>query len=536
MFKMEHGGIWETMGGSCAVIVVLDGCNVKAFKKADTPVLDEVMTEGAWTFKCKSVVPTATYTAHCSIVTGRTPGEHGVVGNFYYDAEEGRVIDFDVDDVNLYVEASTIFEEVACGGCVGEPITKGAKLVVSKGEVQARDVWRQDEYATAKVLEMIEAHQPEVIAVNFPGVDVVGEKFGPLSSEEIRLLEKDDRLIGRIREVLEESYEDYLIVVTADHGMTEVRENIRVYEVLADFNPVVCASHRFAHIYLDGEVEEARKALREDGRFNLIVSREEADKISLLNKRSGDLMVAAQPGYELSEQRLRGSHGGVSREEMYVPLIISKPEYGDVVKGETSIMDVSRIVRRYLLERKCLMVARDLLGRTDPAHGWDHMKRVLTCSTRLALKYDADVEAVRLASILHDAGRGKDEARHAEIGVSVARSLLEGRIPEERLEKVIKAILSHHTDHPERLTSLEEKILWDADKVDALGLLGLARCLKEAGWKGETIQDAIGHLERDTENFARTMHFKETKRLAKVKVKWSIRFIKRLRRELEFKG
>lgn len=528
---MEAGWLLGGESDCCAVVVVLDGCSVRALKRAHTPVIDEVARLGAATFKCRSVAPTATYTGHASIVTGVAPGRHGIVGNFYYDRGQGRVVWFDVDDVNVHLEAPTVFEFVGAGGCVGEPVTRGARFKVSKEEVQARDVWEQDSYAVSKAVSMVEDERPVLLVVNLPGVDGVGERYGASSREAARILEEDDKLVGRLREALSECYEDYLLVVTADHGMVDVRENVNLEEVLDGLNPVVCASHRFAHVYLE-DVEEAERRLREDGRLSLILPRGEAERLSLQNPRVGDLMVAAKPGYELSKQKLRGSHGGLTRDEMLVPLVVSKPEYADVVKYGASITDVAKIILRYLVERRCVREAKRLLGGVDPAHGWEHVERVLACSTRLSLKYGADVEAVRLACVLHDVGKGVAGADHVEEGVKFAASLLQGALPRERLEKVLRAISSHHTNRPEELRGLEEAILWDCDKLDALGVVGFARCLEEEGWRGGSINGAVKHLEKDTEAFAHTMHFRETRRLAEMKVKWGKRFIEILLREM----
>lgn len=513
----------------CAAVVILDGCSVKMLRRAHTPVISKVAKAGAATFRCRSVAPTATYTGHASIVTGTTPEVHGIVGNFFYDKAERRVVWFDVDDVNSYLEAPTIFEIIGGGGCVGEPVTRGATFKVSKEDVQARSVWEQDSYAISKAIRMVEDERPALLVVNMPGVDGVGERYGASSKESSRILEEDDKLIGRLQEALEECYEDYLLVVTADHGMVDVRENVDVKALLEEFNPVVCASHRFAHIYLE-DVEGAERLLKRDGRFSVVVSRDEAGLISLRSARAGDLMVAAKPGYELSEQRLKGSHGGLSVDEVFVPLVVSKPEYADIVREGASIMDVARIVKRYLVERKCVREARRLLENVDPAHGWEHVERVLAYSTRLALKYGGDVETVRLASILHDVGKGVEGADHAERSADVAVSLLRGVLPGDRVDKISRVILRHHAD-PNELEELEEAVLWDCDKLDALGVVGFARCLEEEGWKKGGISSAVKHLERDTAAFAENMHFEETRRLARLKLRWGKWVLERLAAE-----
>jgi len=101
------------------------------------------------------------------------------------------------------------------------------------------------------------------------------------------------------------------------------------------------------------------------------------------------------------------------------------------------------------------------------------------------------------------------------------------------MEVVLRAIRNHHTDKPESLETLEEKILWDADKLDALGLIGLARCLQGAGYKRKGLEHALDHLRRDVEMLSDTMHFQDTKAMAQEKLRNVKKFIGLLNNEIE---
>lgn len=65
---------------------------------------------------------------------------------------------------------------------------------------------------------------------------------------------------------------------------------------------------------------------------------------------------------------------------------------------------------------------------------------------------------------------------------------------------------------------LEEKILWDADKIDALSLIGLARCFMEAGFFKNTIDDALKHAMQDLQEFKNKMHFNKTREIAQKRI------------------
>ncbi len=513
------------------IVLILDGCNVKALRKARTPHIDEIRRRGSYTFKCRSVYPTVTYSAHASILTGVYPNSHGIVGNSFYDRRDRKIVNFDIEDVNQYLRSKTVFEQVeGIKIAIGEPIIKGADVVVSKEEVQAKELFDRDVYAINRAIELIEERKPIMAVVNLLGIDRISEIYGPLSKELLDHLEEVDKCINALVQSLERVYDDYLLILLSDHGIVEVEENIDLKEVI-DLDVIVCVSHRAAHVYLrEGDLEEVKGRLKREGKFKLI-SRGELGNYRLDNPRSGDIVVIAKKGYELGPEPLKGSHGGDSRGEFLVPLILNKPEYTDMLR-EVDITAIDKIALRYLREAKAISIAKELLKDVDPAHKWDHTARVLSRATELAIKYNADVEAVRLSCIFHDLGRAEGVEGHEERSAHLARKfLIKEGYPKEFVEKVEKIILKHHLD-PDKLESVEEKILWDADKLDSMGIVGFARCLLEEGFYRRNIEDAVSHLLRDLREFENAMHFKETKKLARVKKVGVLKFIEKLRKEL----
>jgi uncharacterized protein len=127
--------------------------------------------------------------------------------------------------------------------------------------------------------------------------------------------------------------------------------------------------------------------------------------------------------------------------------------------------------------RACYEAAR------DSAHDFDHVLRVLAMAERIARAEGADLEIVRAAALLHDVGRAQ-EARtggdHAAIGAQRAREILDG-CPPDRVQAVAEAILTHRfrVERPPR--TLEARVLYDADKLDAIGAIGIARAYAVAG-------------------------------------------------------
>jgi uncharacterized protein len=118
------------------------------------------------------------------------------------------------------------------------------------------------------------------------------------------------------------------------------------------------------------------------------------------------------------------------------------------------------------------------------AHSYAHVDRVVKIATILAEKEQADIELVQAAALLHDIGRAVGEP-HNETGARLADKILKQstNYPKERIEKIVKTVLHHPIAFRDRLETLEEKIVWDADKIDLLGVIGIARIFHWLGKK-----------------------------------------------------
>lgn len=147
--------------------------------------------------------------------------------------------------------------------------------------------------------------------------------------------------------------------------------------------------------------------------------------------------------------------------------------------------------------------ARALYADSDPAHGFDHVLRVLALAERIARAEGADLEVVRAAALLHDLGR-EEEARtgrcHAQLSAARAREVLRGH-PPERVEAVAEAIAAHRFREGTPPCTLEAKVLYDADKLDAIGAVGVARAYVCAGMYGQHIWGEVpeGYADRPAE-------------------------------------
>jgi len=145
-----------------------------------------------------------------------------------------------------------------------------------------------------------------------------------------------------------------------------------------------------------------------------------------------------------------------------------------------------------------ISAARRIMG-LDPAHGWPHVLRVARLADEIIERgklagYDREVLAT--AIVLHDVGRFlPGEGHHAVKSAEYARGLLSRLGWEEaRVEQVAHVILAHSYSLGVEPKTLEAMILSDADKLDALGAVGIARVFHTGCQLGRSFSESLRHF------------------------------------------
>jgi uncharacterized protein len=123
-------------------------------------------------------------------------------------------------------------------------------------------------------------------------------------------------------------------------------------------------------------------------------------------------------------------------------------------------------------------------------HGFDHVLRVYHLAERLAQSEGADLEIVRAAALLHDSSlpvpEPQERKNHQHASALFARQVLEAEgWAEARLEAVLHCIRAHRfREEREAPQTLEAKVIFDADKLDAIGAIGAVRAVAYAAVHG----------------------------------------------------
>ncbi len=121
------------------------------------------------------------------------------------------------------------------------------------------------------------------------------------------------------------------------------------------------------------------------------------------------------------------------------------------------------------------------LDKSDFSHGFTHVQRVLTFCFVIGKKEHGDLETLEAAALLHDIARSKEDKGevedHAKEGALLAEQILKKiGFPQEKIQNVIHSI-SVHRSKGDKPQTLEAKILQDADRLDALGAIDIARVI-----------------------------------------------------------
>jgi len=143
--------------------------------------------------------------------------------------------------------------------------------------------------------------------------------------------------------------------------------------------------------------------------------------------------------------------------------------------------------------RKIIEIVQDKL--TCSAHNLDHVFRVYNLCLLLA-KYekDVDLEILIPSALLHDIARVEEsqdktgEIDHAVLGSVIAEEILRNlEYEEDKIEKIKHCIIAHRFRTGNEPNSIEAKILFDSDKLDAIGAIGIARTFMLSGQFGQRL-------------------------------------------------
>jgi uncharacterized protein len=143
--------------------------------------------------------------------------------------------------------------------------------------------------------------------------------------------------------------------------------------------------------------------------------------------------------------------------------------------------------------QKTIAFVKSRLEHAEGGHDWHHTQRVLNNAMLIAKGETVNSLIVQLGALLHDIADSKFHNGDETIGPKVAREFLMDLNVEssvmEHVVKIIENISFKGGNEPQQFKSLELDVVQDADRLDALGAIGIARTFNYGGFKNRALFD-----------------------------------------------
>ncbi len=176
-----------------------------------------------------------------------------------------------------------------------------------------------------------------------------------------------------------------------------------------------------------------------------------------------------------------------------------------------------------------ILFVKKQLENAEGGHDWFHIERVYKNALLIAQEEKCDLQIVQLGALLHDIADSKFHNGDESIGPKIARKFLESQqLGSEKISNVI-AIIENISfkggNFEKKFSSIELDIVQDADRLDAIGAIGIARAFNYGGFKNRALYNPkiAPKLDMSTEEYKKSQaptlnHFYEKLLLLKDKM------------------
>ncbi|MVO09530.1 HD domain-containing protein [Flavobacterium sp. TP390] len=138
-----------------------------------------------------------------------------------------------------------------------------------------------------------------------------------------------------------------------------------------------------------------------------------------------------------------------------------------------------------------ILFVKKQLQQAEGGHDWFHIERVYKNALLLAKEEDCNLEIVKLGALLHDIADSKFHHGDETIGPKIARDFLVSQNVADDTINAVVAIIENISfkggNFEKTYTSKELEIVQDADRLDALGAIGIARTFNYGGFKNRAL-------------------------------------------------
>ena len=313
--------------------IVIDGVSQSFLEEVMPESIEQLIAQGTWVKRCFTIWPSITGPAHTAMNTGAYPGTNGITLPYFFDPTRNEI-----RSVNTLAEtrAESLGEALARQGLktagVCGHMNRGLQYFVSEAHIG-----HHAELVTNEAIRAIDAYDPDYLQIVYFAVDTVQHVYGvrTQAAREALLWIGDE--IAKL--VKKEAGKRTAFVITADHGMVDASKDVTgiISPLLEDLGLVWHGYGRFALLWAKREdiakskLQNLRKKIAQDSRIQEYIQDvwDAQDELACLGAKdevygSGALLL--KPGYSISSTNktaYAGNHGGYSKDEILVPLILS---------------------------------------------------------------------------------------------------------------------------------------------------------------------------------------------------------------------
>ncbi len=316
----------------------------------------EKLKENGILLPLTSVFPSTTAVALPSLSTGLTPGEHGLLGYRFFSQEYGFLLNSLFGkpantnhcklhiDINWYLPESTIGEKLAKEG-IKSYIVTNASYLNSHFEKALYRGFNEIPYLTSSdmffhIVKLIkEDNAPKFIFGYWWAIDALSHRYGPYSQPVMNEIVQLNTMIGHLIDSIDSNT---LLLITADHGQifSPPEENIDLSNIPEISRHLLTPLSDLRAPYIYSKASDILQSVLEKLPNVVTFEKEEAIKARLFGNnrikeefksRIGDFVLIIKNNKNYSylsppeEINLKGKHGGLSEEEMLVPLFAYTP-------------------------------------------------------------------------------------------------------------------------------------------------------------------------------------------------------------------
>ena len=138
-----------------------------------------------------------------------------------------------------------------------------------------------------------------------------------------------------------------------------------------------------------------------------------------------------------------------------------------------------------------ILFVKQQLENAEGGHDWFHIERVYKNALLIAEGEDCDLIVVKLGALLHDIADSKFHSGNETVGPKTARTFLESQNVKEDIILHVIAIIENISfkggNFEKKFNSKELEIVQDADRLDAIGAIGIARTFNYGGFKNRPL-------------------------------------------------